>query len=409
MEKRRVVISGMGAVSPYGSGCKAMWEGLYQGHCPLQALADIDAEQTKNLMFKNAGIVPKLNEKVIPREIRRAMSPMSIYATLAAWEAIAMAGYTLENLPENLGVCASSSLGSTFALEDFFREYIETGSIESVRSTVFFKVMSHTIATNISMACKLSSTLIAPSAACATGLVSIGTAYEDIAFGKEECMLAGAADEYHILTSATFDKLGAASYALDPKTASRPFDDKRDGLVISEGAGIVFLESLESAQKRNAPIYAEISGYATKASSKNIAFPDTEIMAQCINKSLQSASLDASQVDYINAHATATRAGDVAEAQAIEMVFKNKVPVSSLKGYMGHTLAASGALESIASIYMLQENTLLPNTNLDEIDPLCANISLLQEKKQQEVKHVLKNSFALGGIYASLILSKYKD
>ncbi len=405
MEKRRVVISGMGAVSPYGSGCKAMWEGLLHAHCPIQTL---DPEKTQNVPFKNAGLVPKLNEKIIPREIRRAMSPMSIYSTLAAWEAIAMAGYTLDNLPENLGVCASSSLGSTFALEDFFREYIETGSIESVRSTVFFKVMSHTIATNISMACKLNATLLAPSAACATGLVSMGTAYEAIACGREECMLAGAADEYHILTSATFDKLGAASYALDPKTASRPFDSNRDGLIISEGAGVVFLESLESAQRRNAPIYAEISGYATKASSKNIAFPDTEIMAQCIQKTLDDAKLEAHEIDYINAHATATKAGDIAEAQAIEIIFKNKKPVSSLKGYMGHTLAASGVLESIASVYMLQKNILLPNVNLDSIDPLCANIFLLQEKKELNIQHIMKNSFALGGIYASLVLSKYE-
>ncbi len=406
MEKRRVVITGMGAVSPYGKDCNTLWNGLKSNVCALQAL---DSEKTKNVNFKNAGIVPKLNEKIIPREVRRAMSPMSIYATLAAWEAIEMAGYTLENLPENLGVCASSSLGSTFALEDFFREYIENDNIESVRSTVFFKVMSHTIATNISMACKLNATLLAPSAACATGLVSMGMAYEDIAYGKEECMLAGAADEYHILTSATFDKLGAASYALDPQKASRPFDKGRDGLVISEGAGIVFLESLESAKKRNATIYAEVSGYATKASSTNIAFPDSHIMSQCMEKSLKSAKLNKEDINYINAHATATLAGDVAEAQAIEILFKNTVPTSSLKGYMGHTLAASGALESIASVFMLQENLLLPNFNLDEIDPLCNNIKLLQEKSEQEVTHILKNSFALGGIYASLILSKYTE
>ncbi len=405
MNKRRVVITGMGAVSPYGSGCDNLWNGLKNGLCPIQKL---DEEEVKDLPFKNAGIVPKLNEKIIPREIRRAMSPMSIYACLAAWEAIEMAGYTLDNLPENLGVCASSSLGSTFALEDFFREYIENKSIDSVRSTVFFKVMSHTIATNISMACKLNATLLAPSAACATGLISMGMAYEDIAYGKEECMLAGAGDEYHLLTSATFDKLNAASHTLDPQKSSRPFDSKRDGLIISEGAGIVFLESLESALARKAIIYAEISGYATKASSTNIAFPDTDIMSQCMEKSLKTASLSIEDINYINAHATATRAGDEAEAKAIEILCKNKIPVSSLKGYMGHTLAASGVLESIASVYMLNENLLLANHNLDEIDANCKNINLLLENKEQELQHVLKNSFALGGIYASLIISKYQ-
>ncbi len=405
MQNRRVVITGMGAVSPYGAGCESLWQGLSNKVCSISAL---DEEQTKNVQFKNAGIVPKINEKIIPREIRRAMSPMSIYATMAAWEAIEMAGYTLENLPETLGVCASSTIGSTFALEDFFREYIETGTIDSVRSTVFFKVMSHTVATNIAMACKLQSTLLAPSAACATGLVSIGQAYERILLGKDECMLAGGADEYHILTSATFDKLGAASYANNPQTASRPFDKNRDGLIISEGAGVVFLESLESALARNAKIYAEIVGYSSMSSSTNIAFPDAKVMAICMEKSLKDANIEASEINYINAHATATKAGDIAESQAIEMLFKNEVPVSSLKGYMGHTLAASGALESIASIYMLQNNQLLANYNLDEVDPKCADIHLLKEDKEENIQYIMKNSFALGGIYASLVLSKYQ-
>lgn len=405
MEKRRVVITGLGAVSPYGLGHTALWDGLTQNICSLTQLTE---EEAKKFNFKCAGKVPPFNEKVIPREIRRAMSPMSIYACLSAWEALADAGYTLENLPHNLGVCASSTLGSTFALEDFFREYILHGNIDSIKTSVFFKVMSHTVATNIAMACKLQSSLLSLSAACATSLVSIGQAYESILLGKEECMLAGGADEYHVLTSATFDKLGAASYSSDAQQASRPFDEQRDGLVISEGAGIVFVESLESALKRKAHIYAEIKGYTSLCSSKNIAFPDSEVMAQCMRKSLAQAEMEASQIDYINAHATATKAGDIAESQAIGKVFSSDTPVSSLKGFMGHTLAASGVLELIASIKMMQSSLLIPNFNLNKVDKECAALLFLRKQEKKEITTIMKNSFALGGIYASLVFSKYK-
>jgi len=405
MKTRRVVITGMGAVSPYGAGCDVLWKGLINNVCTIKALEPV---KMQGLHFKNASLVPELNIKIIPRELRRAMSPMSIYACLSAWEALAQAGISLDNIPQGLGVCASSTLGSTQALEDFFREYIETGDIESVRSTVFFKVMSHTVASNIAMACGLDGSLFAPCAACASGLLSIGMAYENIAFGKDEYILAGAADEFHVLTSATFDRLGAASHEENPLTASRPFDKDRDGLVIGEGAGILFLESLESAQMRNATILAEITGFATQCSPKSIASPDEDTMSICMSRALKNASLTIKDIDYVNAHATATIVGDRAEAQAIASVFgKVSVPVSSLKGYMGHTLAASGVLESIASVYMLREHLIIPNRNLQNPDPDCAHLHLVQEIEKKELRHVIKNSFALGGVYASLIISSY--
>ncbi len=404
MQTRRVVITGMGAVSPYGAGSEVLWNGLTNNICTIKPL---DPVHMSGLHFKNASLVPEINSKIIPRELRRAMSPMSVYAVLSAWEALAQAGLSLDDLPPNLGVCASSTLGSAQALEDFFREYIQTNDIESVRSTVFFKVMSHSVASNIAMACGLDGPLLAPCAACASGLLSIGMAYENIALGKEDYMLAGAADEFHILTSATFDRLGAASHEENPLIASRPFDKERDGLVIGEGAGVLFLESLESAQKRNATILAEISAFTTQCSSKSIASPDVNTMQMCMSKTLKNASLNVEDIDYVNAHATATLAGDLAEAKAIEALFGNHVPVSSLKGYMGHTLAASGALEMIASIYMLQEGLIVPNHNLQNPDPACAHLNLLQKTEKKQLKHIIKNSFALGGVYAALILSSY--
>ncbi len=404
MQIKRVVITGMGAVSPFGSDVSALWNGLVENRC---AITNLSAEERKNSPFKTAAKVPELDVKRIPREVRRAMSPMSIYACFAAFEALEQAGFNLSDIPKDIGICASSTIGSTLALEDFFREYITTGDIESVRSTVFFKVMSHTVASSISMACGLNSTLYSPAAACATGLMSIGMAYERIAFGKEKYMLCGGADEYHILTSATFDKLGAASHEENPLIASRPFSSKRKGLVIGEGAGIVLLESLESALERNATILAEVTGFSSICSSKSIAFPDSDAIALCMEKALESANLKTSEIDYVNAHATGTIEGDKAEIKGIAKVFDKDLCVSSLKGYMGHTLAASGALESIAAVRMLQENTLIPNYNLEDIDPACALVKLETKTQKHELKHILKNAFALGGVHASLVLSKW--
>jgi len=404
VKKRRVVITGMGAVSPYGVGCDIFWNGLINNICTIKAL---DPVQMVGLHFKNASLVPDINANIIPRNLRRAMSPMSIYACLSAWEALAQAKIPLDDIPPNLGVYAASTLGSTQALEDFFREYIEEGDIESVKSMVFFKIMSHTVARSIAMACGLSGQLIAPCAACASGLLSIGMAYDSIASGNEDCILAGAAEEFHILTSATFDKLGAASHEENPLIASRPFDKDRDGLVIGEGAAIVLVESLEHAQNRNATILAEISSFVTRCSAKSIALPDAHAMQICMDKALKNASLTTKDIDYVNAHATATIAGDMAEAKAIADLFGKDVPVSSLKGYMGHTLAASGALEAIASIYMLLEHLIIPNYNLVNPDPDCAHLNFLQQTEKKELRHIMKNSFALGGVYASLILSSY--
>lgn len=404
MEKRRVVITGMGAISPYGAGCDALWNGLTSNVCTIKALEPVSM---KGLHFKNASLVPTIDAKLIPRGLRKTMSPMSIHACLAAWEAVAHAGISLDAIPPRFGVCASSTLGSTHALEDFFREYVETNDIESVRSTEFFKFMSHTVASNVAMACGLNGRLLAPSAACASGLLSIGMAYENIASGKEDYTLAGAADEFHLSVVAIFDRLGAASYEENPDIASRPFDKDRDGLVIGEGAAFLLLESLECAQNRKATILAEISGFSTMCSTKSIASPDEHTMQLCMLEALKNASFAPSDIDYVNAHATATVAGDVAEAKAIAGIFGNHVPVSSLKGYMGHTLATSGALESIASIYMLLEQLLIPNYKLENPDPDCAQVYLLQQTEKKHLQHIIKNSFALGGIYASLIISSY--
>lgn len=398
---RRVVITGMGAVSPYGEGVPVLLDGIGAGKA---AITRLDTKEEDAIAV--AGLVPSVCEKRIPRGLRRSMSPLSVYACLAAWEALEQARLPRDG-SRRMGVCIGSTLGSPLVLERFFTNYLAGHIPDDVRSTTFFKVMSHSAAANVALACKASGRLLAPAAACASGLGSIALGYEAIALGREEIMLAGGTDEYHVLTSAIFDLLGAASREKDPAIASRPFDSHRSGVVCGEGAGVLVLESLESAIARKALIYAEIAGYAMTSDAVNIAHPNAASMATCMQEALEWAHCPPSAVAYVSAHGTATESGDIAEGQAIASVFGTKTPVASLKGHMGHTMAASGVLESIACVRMLQTKTYLPTWGLETADPRCGEIRLLQSPERiPEARYIVKNSFALGGVHVCLVLKK---
>lgn len=400
MCRQRVVITGMGAVSPYGEGVPAMWEGVSRDVCAVSSLPEYRLE---GLSCRVAGIVPALNEKRIPRELRRTMSPMSIFACLAAWEALAQA--RLDRTQQHrMGVAVGSTVGSPHMLHEFFEYFLREHSVESMRSTTFFKIMSHTAAANVALACGCTGRTLAPAAACSSGLMAICLGFEAIAAGREDLMLCGGADEFHLLTSATFDRLGAASHEADPNLASRPFDAARTGIVCGEGAGILLLESLESALARGAPILAEVRGASMASSPANIAHPDMEAIADCMRRALDDACVRPSEVSYVNAHATATEYGDMAEGQAIEKVFGSATAVSSLKGHLGHTMAASGALESILCVEMMRNSVYVPTRGLRMPDARCGKISHVLEPLHARNHMVLKNSFALGGCNCTILL-----
>lgn len=400
---QRVVITGMGAISPYGHGLCALMQGLASGQSALSLMGERGSVQ--GMSCSVVGRVPDVNSRSIPREIRRAMSPMSVYAYMAAVEAIAMAKFSPETLPRTTGISVGSTMGSPQTLHLFFKEFLASHSVEQVRSTDFFKVMGHSVAANLALALACTGRALAPAAACASGLVGLGLGYEAIRGGREQYMLCGGADEFHVLTAATFDRMGAASHHSDPQCASRPFDSTRDGIVCSEGAGLLFLESLDSALARKADIIAEIIGFSTSSAPSSIVFPDSAAIEHCMRATLSDAHCVASDIGYINAHATATLHGDRAEGQAIERIFGSSVPVSSLKGHIGHTMAASGALELIASIAMLQEGKCLPTLHLQHADPECGAIHHITYPLKTHKKSLLKNNFALGGIHASVILN----
>ena len=407
MNKRRVVITGIGAVSPFGLGVKCLWDNLSSGNSAVKMIPYF--KELGGLRSCVAAVVPEIDVSVINRKKRRFMSPMSTYSCIAALEAIEMAGLNEDQITSReTGLCLASTMGSSAESEAFFQELSQSGSIENVKSTMFFKTMNHSCASNTAQALGITGRIVSASAACATGTLAVGLAYETIVAGNQNVMVCGGTDELHVLATAVFDIMSAAScnYNDDPQQTPRPFDIDRDGVVCAEGAGILILEELEHARNRGVDILAEIIGFETYSSPGDIANSDSQTMSDCMECTLGQAGLSAEDVSYVNAHATATIQGDIAEAQAISAVLGEKVPVSSLKGHMGHTMAASGALELIASLQMMHNGTLIPTRNLETPDPKCDVINLILIPQNITGSVILKNSFALGGISATILIRR---
>ncbi|SBV98271.1 Beta-ketoacyl synthase [uncultured delta proteobacterium] len=410
MQLKRVAITGTGAVSPYGKGSDALWAALFAGQSGIRRHDELD--KFPELGPRVAGLVRNVDMNEVPRKHRRSMSPMSVYALLAAQEALNEAGFPGDALTGGrTGLVMGSTMGSVHTIEEFFRTYIAQGALDQMKSMLFFRVMGHSVAANVAQALGVTGRVVAPTSACSTSCQAIGLAYEAIALGRQDAVLCGGADEYHPLTTGTFDLMMAASsgYNDTPGNTPRPFDAKRDGIVCSEGAGVLLLESFESAKARGAAILAELAGFSSTSDPSSIANPDPYPLYRCMRDALDSAGVAADSVSYVNAHATGTIQGDIAESKAIAMLLGDKTPVSSLKGHMGHTMAASGALESIACVRMLQNATLLPTRNLDEPDPECAGIHLLRQNESRPVSVIVKNNFALGGINCSLVFRGLDD
>jgi 3-oxoacyl-[acyl-carrier-protein] synthase II len=401
---RRVVITGMGAVSPYGKGVDTFIESLIEGKSAITSLSNL--ADIKGLRSWVAGLVIGIDPKEIPRKYRRSMSSMSIYATMACREALDQARLNEEQCTGGqMGVAIGSTIGSTLTTQEFFNNLLSTGSLEQMKSTVFFKIMNHSCAANVSQILGITGRTLSPSAACSTSCQAIGYGYEMIAFGKQDFMLCGGTDEYHPL----FTNAASVKFNDQPSRTPRPFDLDRDGVVCSEGSGILLLESMDSAEKRGANILSEIIGFSTVSDPSNIANPDMASIKRCMQLALNDANIKPEEIDYVNAHATSTKQGDIVEGEAISELFGDDTPVSSFKGHLGHTMAASGALESIALVEMINRGCLIPTLNLENIDDACSNIRHICELETTNIKTAIKNNFALGGINSSLVIRRYKD
>src|SRR5690606_8430531 len=250
-------------------------------------------------------------------------------------------------------------------------------NMSRMNATTYIRMMSHTSAVNMTVYFGLKGLTLPTSSACTSGSMAIGQAYEAIKYGKQSVMLAGGAEELSAAGSAVFDVLLATSGQNEhPEKIPRPFDAKRDGLVVGEGAGCLILEEYEHAKARGAKIYAEVIGYGSNTDGQHVTRPDAEMMGRCMQWALSDAQLQAVQIDYVNAHGPSTDQGDIAETQATAKILGKK-PISSLKSYFGHTLGACGAIEAWLSIEMMQRSQFVPTLNLEEIDSACGDLDYI--------------------------------
>lgn len=401
---KRVVITGMGAVTPLGGTVAETVQALDEGRHAIRRSPEL--ETCKGLRSWLAAPAEMKNEKLIPRQNRRSMSRMSIFAAQAAHEASQQAGYDPQQFePGRVGCVAGSTTPSPITIHSIYETFIPTRDFGLIQAMQFFQSMSHTVAMNLAQYLGLKGRFLSTNAACASGLQAIGTAYELIRDGSQDAIFCGGAEEYHSTVTGVFDMLLAAStkYNDAPDQASRPFDAARDGLVCGEGAGILFLEEREHALARGATIYGEILGFDTCSGGSHISESNRESIAQCMRQALVNANCSAADVGYVSAHATATLQGDGEEAAAIHAVLGEGVPVSSLKGHLGHTLGASGPIEMIATIAGLRNKRIFPTRNLTCVADECKGLRHVTGIEPSEVTCFMKNSFAFGGINASLV------
>jgi len=295
------------------------------------------------------------------------------------------------------------------AMEDFFRRLAVEHTVDGIQSATYLKLMSHTTTANLAAYFQIRGRILTTCSACVSSSQAIVYGYEAIKYGLQEAMVCGGAEEMHITNATVFDIMFAASRAYNdtPDRSPRPFDEKRDGLVVGEGAGTLILESLEHAEKRGAHIYAEIIGGATNCDGWHMTAPSDEGMTRVIQESLRDAQLAPDKIDYVNAHATATDIGDVCESTAVHRVLGDKIPISSTKGFTGHTLGACGAIETGFCLAMFRDGFLAPNKNLDKPDPKIPALDFVMGAPRQARPNVIMtNNFAFAGINTSIILRR---
>ncbi|MDR3049976.1 MAG: beta-ketoacyl-[acyl-carrier-protein] synthase family protein [Elusimicrobiota bacterium] len=404
--KNRIVITGCGSISPYGAGVSLLTDNILAQKSSVKFNEEL--AHIQDLTSLVSSTVPEIDFSYIPRHFRRSMSKMSLFAYGAIQEALDTAGF--KKVPGGVSLFIGSTISSMQTWLDFSEKF-KKQEFDTIKTTVIFQVMNHSPLANMAQAFDLNGLGLGVSAACATGLMNIGLGYLAVKAGFIDKALCGGTDEYHPMMTGCFAIMNAASNQFNdnPDKASRPFDSKRCGIVCSEGAGIVLLETLDSALKRNAQIYGEILGFGTNTETKSISHPSKECISRCMQIALKNANVSAQEIDFINAHATSTVAGDIEESKAVFDIFGGEVWTNSLKGHIGHTMAASGALELISMLDMMKREKISGTLNLDNIDEQAASVKHFSGVKELKINTFIKNSFALGGTNCSLIVRRFKQ
>ena len=344
------------------------------------------------------------------RKQLRSMGRVSRLSVKAAEQALQHAGLLDDSSIRDgrMGVACGSSTGSTEEIKAFGNMLLNSVA-DGLNANSYIRMMPHTTAANISIFFGLTGRVIPTSSACTSGSQGIGYAYEAIKFGRLPMMLAGGAEELCATEAMVFDALYATSLKNDaPHTTPRPYDSGRDGLVIGEGAGMLVLEELEHALARGATIHAELVGFGSNADGCHATKPEQLTMRRAMELALEDAGLAPEAIGYVNGHGTATEQGDIAETQATQALFGSRMPISSQKSYLGHTLGACGALESWFSIEMMNRDRYIHTLNLDAIDPRCGDLDyLVGVPRTMQHQYVMNNNFAFGGINTSLIFRRW--
>ncbi|MCE5195222.1 MAG: beta-ketoacyl-ACP synthase II [Nitrospiraceae bacterium] len=414
MDKRRVVVTGVGLITPVGIGVEQSWHALLEGRSGIRKLTRFDASTFPTQI---AGEVEGFNPEdyIEPKEVKK-MDRFIHFAIAASSMAMKDSGLSItKSDAERAGVIIGSGIGGLPAIEHYHEIYLEKGQR---RISPFFipMLIINLAAGHVSMKYGAKGPNSALATACASGSHAIGDAFKLIQWGDADVMIAGGSESVITpLGVGGFNAMKALSIRNDePEKASRPFDIDRDGFVMGEGSGMMILESLEYAKARGARIYAEIAGYGRTSDAYHMTAPapEGEGAARCMSLALKDAAINPSDIDYINAHGTSTKYGDELESIAIKTVLKEhayKVAVSSTKSMTGHLLGASGGVEAVICALTMRDNTVPPTINLDNQDPQCDLDYVPNKARKMEINIAMSNSFGFGGTNACLVLKRFKS
>lgn len=410
----RVVITGLGAITPLGNSVAEFWDGLKNGRNGIGPLTKFDGEA---INVHVAGEVRDFEaKKVMDRKLAKRMDPFSQYGVAAALEAVKDSEIDMDKIDaDRMGVIVGSGIGGLNAMQDQIIKMHEKG-LDRVAPFFVPMAIGNMVAGNISIATGAKGPNLSIVTACASGNNSIGEAYRNIKHGYADIMLAGGAEaSINEIGMSGFAALNALSTNEDPNAASTPFDKNRHGFVMGEGAGVLVLESLSSALKRKAKIYAEITGYGATGDSFHMTAPspDGSGAARAMKQAIKESGIEAADIGYINAHGTSTPANDSSETEAIKLALGDEaaasVAVSSTKSMTGHLLGGAGAIEAIASIKALQEGILPPTINLSTPDEACDLDYVSNQPREKAIQYALNNSLGFGGHNAVTCFKKWED
>ncbi|MFA9465907.1 MAG: beta-ketoacyl-ACP synthase II [Velocimicrobium sp.] len=411
--KRRVVVTGMGAITPIGNSVDEFWRSIKEGQVGIGEITKFDTTEYK---VKLAGEVKNFvaKDSMDFKEAKR-MEPFSQYAVAAAKEAFLQAGLDMEKEdPYRVGVIIGSGIGSLQSVEREYQKILERGP-SKVNPLLIPMMISNMAAGNVAIHFGLKGKCTNVVTACATGSHSIGDAFRAIQYGDAEVMLAGGTESSITPTAvAGFTNLTALTTETDKTRASIPFDKDRGGFVIGEGAGVVVLEELEHAKKRGALIFAELVGYGATCDAYHITSPaeDGNGAAKAILVAMEEAGIDASQIDYINAHGTGTHHNDLFETRAIKGAlgeYAYTTAINSTKSMIGHLLGAAGSVEFITCVKSILDGYIHPTVGSKECEDECDLNYTFVNPIQKEIRYALSNSLGFGGHNATLIVKKYEE